>query len=67
MKISASVFELVVFVLSLAGLLALQITGHSNAALNEVLTTLLGGAAGHGIGRIMAAPIEGEGSDNAGK
>ena len=67
MKISASVFELVVFILSLAGLLALQITGHSNASLNEVLTALLGGAAGHGVGRIMATPIDGEGPNNAGK
>ena len=67
MKISASVFEMVVYILSLAGLLALQITGHSNVALNEVLTALLGGASGHGIGRIMATPIDGEGTNNAGK
>jgi NO-binding membrane sensor protein with MHYT domain len=52
MKISAELFELVVFVASLAAFVALDVLGHVDPVVEDALFALMGTAVGHGLGRI---------------
>ena len=52
MHISTRVYELVIFLASLAALVGLQFAPHIPQTLMYALCALMGGAAGHGMGAV---------------
>jgi NO-binding membrane sensor protein with MHYT domain len=58
MKISAELFELVVFVASLAAFVALDVIGRVDPVVSDALFALMGTAVGHGLGRLRGGMDE---------
>jgi NO-binding membrane sensor protein with MHYT domain len=62
MKISAELFELIVFVASLAAYVTLDIAGKVDPVVSDALFAIMGTAVGHGLGRISGGIGTVEGS-----